>query len=80
MIAPYPRKSKSYNFNAHVFDDHDRDFNMAKKTIRFAMIIQFIIIITIFTVIIGGIIFIFSNPETIGEFFGRISSGFNSIK
>jgi len=53
---------------------------MNRNVFKFAFAIQAIISIAIIIGVISLIHFIFTNPEGVGEFFGRISNGFNSSK
>mgnify|MGYP001767665717 CR=1 FL=1 len=52
-----------------------------KNNKTFNLIKLFIIIISIIGVIVifGGVIYTLSNPEFIGEFFGKIVKSFNSF-
>lgn len=58
----------------------NHDFNRAKRRINIIIAIRLIFCVAIIAAVIYGIVLIVQNPEAIGEFFGRISSGFNSVK
>jgi len=62
------------NFNKG--GDWDRTFKTARR-ISFIGIVVYLIFAIVIVMFIIHLIF---NPEVIGEFFGRISSGFNSVK
>jgi len=62
------------------FDNFDRNFNRTGNFIKGAVIVQFIIVGAIFIAVIIGVIALISNPESVGEFFGKIVNGFNSAK
>ena len=53
---------------------------MNKNVFKFAFAIQAIISIAIIIGVFSLIYFVFTNPEGVGEFFGRISNGFNNSK
>jgi hypothetical protein len=54
----------------------DRDFNRMRTFIKFF----FILVLTGIVVSIGFQIFLFFNPELIGEFFGRVVAGFKGVQ
>jgi ABC-type Na+ efflux pump permease subunit len=69
-----------YIGSSNGFDNFNRNFKTTRRRIGFMIAIRFIISIVIVVVIIAGIVFLFNNPELIGEFFGKISNGYNSTR
>jgi len=56
--------------------DFDRQFNRAKKTAGIIAFVSCAIFVIIYLAGIAGMLLIFSNPEMVGSFFGRIVTGF----
>jgi hypothetical protein len=59
--------------------DFDKKFNKTWKLAIFFYILYALAILVVF--IFGGMLiyYILTNPEVIGEFFGRIASGYQSV-
>ena len=58
----------------------DRSFNRTSRMINIAFIFQLIIIAITISVVVYIAWNMFTNPESVGEFFGRIVKGFNEVK
>jgi len=58
----------------------DRSFNRTSRMINIAFIFQLIIIVITISVVVYIVWNMFTNPESVGEFFGRIVKGFNEVK
>jgi len=59
-------------------DNFDRKFNRTRKVINYIFVFNMVIIIA---VLIGAIVLgynVFTNPEGVGAFFGKIVKGFNN--
>lgn len=72
MLNPLRKKSgMSMSF--------DSEYNRTAKRINIGFVVITIISTIVSVFVILGIIFLIKNPEAIGEFFGKIGSGFNSV-
>lgn len=58
----------------------DRSFNRTSRMINIAFVFQLIIISITISVVVYIAWNMFTNPESVGEFFGRIVKGFNEVK
>ncbi len=59
-------------------DNFERSFNKSRKVFNFIFVFNMVIIVL---VLIGVIILgynVLTNPEAVGEFFGKIVKGFNN--
>jgi len=58
----------------------NRDFKRTERFVKGAMVVQFTIMVVVVIAVIVGIVALINNPESVGEFFGKIVNGFNSAK
>lgn len=58
----------------------EKEFNDVNKKIKILIFINLLMRCCIFGIIIYLIYYIINDPKIIGEFFGKINNGFQSIK
>lgn len=60
--------------------DFSKNFNRTRKLAKGIIVFNAVIILAVIVVIAALGVNILTNPESVGQFFGKILHGFNSVK